>query len=154
GLTVAIVVMVASAGCDKPKQTNTAEPTAPAAPAAAPAAQAPAARSATAPAMRDASLTLAEYIDAGVPAPDRVWTSADYQAASAALERIGKDRDVLPRWRSDKSGALFERLVDARNLDLLRDHKTPPDMRLAMGADYMKYSNELLRAYVARNRSG
>jgi hypothetical protein len=65
----------------------------------------------------DHSLTTAEYVARGVPPIDKPWTSAEYLDAEVALQQIAKDDPTqLPRFKSPKSGALFDRMTSSQNL--------------------------------------
>jgi hypothetical protein len=97
----------------KPAKKPT-KPDEPAADDAEPAAEPPidGAPAAEVPIAPDNSLTLDEYIELGVPASDRTWTITDYPAALEAFGKLAKDESTkLPRYRSAKSGKLFDRMV-------------------------------------------
>ena len=58
----------------------------------------------------DHSLTPAEYVDAGAPASDRVWTGRDYLTAAKVFgDLAGKDATLLPRYESPFSGSYCAR---------------------------------------------
>ena len=64
----------------------------------------------------DTSLTLTVYQAAGVPEIERAWSVLDYERCLSVLfELLRSGRQDLPRLGSARSGALFARLVDARN---------------------------------------
>jgi hypothetical protein len=50
----------------------------------------------------------------GISSPDKVWGAADYTEAVEALSSISKSS--LPRFGSERSGALFARMVSIENL--------------------------------------
>ncbi len=70
----------------------------------------------------DDSVGAAEYIRRGMPSPDRVWSSVDYQNAAEILEDV-VDASELPRYRGRTSGVLFGRICDDENLASYRDKK-------------------------------
>lgn len=60
----------------------------------------------------DASLSLDAYRQIGVPSLDREWSAGDHVAA---VEALGSLQPVeLPRYRSPRSGRLFEKLVTSQ----------------------------------------
>jgi hypothetical protein len=66
----------------------------------------------------DTSLALAVYRAAGVPDVDRAWSVPDYQRClDVFVDLVRGGRRDLPRAGSDRSGALFGRVVDARNFE-------------------------------------
>lgn len=79
----------------------------------------------------DHSLTVKEYVDKGVPSPDKVWSPQDYEAAAKALTDISKsDPTLLPRFNSPQSGALFNHIIDDANLAFITDKSVPVEDRL------------------------
>jgi hypothetical protein len=70
------------------------------------------------PTAPDTSLTLAVYRAAGVPDVDRSWSVDDYRRClDVFVELVRAGRGDLPRAASSRSGALFARVVDARNFE-------------------------------------
>jgi hypothetical protein len=70
------------------------------------------------PTAPDTSLSLAVYRAAGVPDVDHPWSLQDYQRClTVFIDLLRSGRSDLPRAGSARSGALFARLVDARNFD-------------------------------------
>jgi hypothetical protein len=69
----------------------------------------------------DRSLTVKEYIDAGMPEIDEKWQVPQYEFAVKTLTKIAA-RDVaqLPRADSPRSGKLFRRMVATDNFDAVR----------------------------------
>lgn len=66
----------------------------------------------------DTSLALTVYRAAGVPEVEHGWSVGEYQRClQVFLELLRSGRSDLPRAHSPRSGALFARLVDARNFD-------------------------------------
>jgi hypothetical protein len=65
----------------------------------------------------DQSLSIDEYLEKGVPSPDRVWSSQEYQEAREALAKIKEERKTaLPRKGSGRSGAVFDRIISEENV--------------------------------------
>jgi hypothetical protein len=78
----------------------------------------------------DNSLTVKEYVDAGVPPIDKAWGPEDYAKAATALEAIIKgDSTKLPRYKSKNSGEMFAHIVAQKNLDVYGDKTVSVDMR-------------------------
>jgi hypothetical protein len=68
------------------------------------------------PTAEDTSLPLAVYRAAGVPELDQAWSASDYQRClQVFVDLVRGGRGDLPRAGSARSGALFARVVDARN---------------------------------------
>jgi hypothetical protein len=64
----------------------------------------------------DTSLPIAEYLALGVPPVDRPWSVDDYKTAVFVLDSIGQAQPgALPQYQSERSGALFARLVAIDN---------------------------------------
>jgi hypothetical protein len=60
----------------------------------------------------DRSLTLAQYIDLGMPSSEAGWTAAERSTARGVLRKLAsQDPTRLPRFKSERSGALFEKLT-------------------------------------------
>ena len=98
----------------------------------------------------DRSLTLDEYIEAGVPAHDRTWSGDDMARAANILIAIAqKDGGQLPRYQSRKSGAAFKRITANDNLDLYRNRSLPLEQRMPDALNYMQSSNQILKLYLA-----
>jgi hypothetical protein len=101
----------------------------------------------------DHSLTVKEYIDAGVPSPDQPWTGQDYQSAAVALLRISnRDYAQLPRLDSPNSGPLFARMVAPENLDALRLSAFPIQQRVQCLAELNRGFLPLLVLYQTKQR--
>jgi hypothetical protein len=73
----------------------------------------------------DTSLSLDAYIAAGMPAYNRTWTSSDMQKAYKVLKAVAKDKRRLPRYGSDRSGKLFDRMTSEQNLASFEDPSVP-----------------------------
>lgn len=60
----------------------------------------------------DHSLTLDQYIALGMPKPEADWNADERSAARSILRKLAEqDPTQLPRFRSERSGALFEKLT-------------------------------------------
>lgn len=98
----------------------------------------------------DKSLTLEEYIQLGVPAHDRIWSGNDMVQAAKTLVKIAqKGAGHLPRYQSEKSGEMFERLTADDNLDMSRNPSTPMDLRFPDTLNYMQSINQIFKLYLA-----
>lgn len=98
----------------------------------------------------DKSLTLIDYIQAGMPAHDRSWSGADMTRAANILVAIArKDVGQLPRYQSQRSGEAFERLTADDNLGFYRNRSLPIEQRLPDALNYMESSNQIHKSYLA-----
>ncbi len=78
----------------------------------------------------DQSLSVSEYVDAGLPTPTDRWGVEEYAAAVRVLERLSQETAArLPRHLSEQSGSMFARLVATENLAHLRDTNRSVDER-------------------------
>jgi len=55
----------------------------------------------------------------------------------------------LPRYKSERSGAVFARLTSSENFNLFRNRTLPLDGRLPQMLDYIQASNRVLKLYLA-----
>jgi hypothetical protein len=81
-------------------------------------------------------LTPQEYVRRGVPPAGRPWTAQEMVQAAAAIVRMAKeDPAALPRYRDERSGAVFAKLVDVSAiLAALEDRGAPLKDRLEEAA--------------------
>jgi hypothetical protein len=93
------------------------------------------------------SLSLEDYIAAGMPAHDRTWSSADMEKAFKVLQEVAKDKRCLPRYGSDRSGKLFDRITSERNLILYHDPSIPLTTRFPTYAQYTEALNGISKLY-------
>jgi hypothetical protein len=70
---------------------------------------------------------------------------ADKVLASVAQQGHGK----LPRYRSERSGAVFARLTSPRNLDLFKNRTLPLDARFPKAVEYVGAINAISKLYYA-----
>lgn len=96
----------------------------------------------------DHSLTPAEYIAAGFPAHDRGWGGQDMAKAGELLTPMAASTpDRLPRFRSAKSGPMFDRIVSPDNADLFRNRTLPVNARMSQLDPYMGGCAAIFKAY-------
>lgn len=70
----------------------------------------------------DHSRSVAAYMELGMPDPTRQWTMEDYKQAQNVLARIKWEYPhELPLRDSERSGALFRRMVSLEYLSFLQD---------------------------------
>ena len=97
----------------------------------------------------DGSLTLAEYAGLGAPPPDGEWTSADMAAMQAVLATVTrKGPGRLPRFQSQRSGALFARMTSAGNLASMMNPSVPRETRYQQAMQYTLATEGILKLYV------
>jgi hypothetical protein len=99
--------------------------------------------------LEDRSLTAEEYATLGMPAHERLWSYVDMTNAAKVLTDIaGRDASQLPRFRSSKSGAVFDRLVSKENLGLLRNKTLPLSVRMPSGLEFLQAANNVNKLYL------
>lgn len=97
----------------------------------------------------DKSLSIAEYREAGLPAPDAPWTAHDMDKAVSALTAIAqKDPSQLPRYQSPRSGEVFARLAADENLTIYRDRSLAIEERLPDALTYLQAGNEVFALFL------
>jgi hypothetical protein len=80
---------------------------------------------------QDESLAPDEYVARGLPPVDRPWSAGDILSALLVLQELANEGDqYLPRYQSERSGAVFARLTSPQNLDWYRDSTAPLQLRL------------------------
>lgn len=103
----------------------------------------------------DESLTLEEYLAAGLPAHDRSWSGHDALRAAAALEKLSQGAPQrLPRSGSIRSGTLFARLVSPQNLELHRNPLFPLGQRLPDALNWTQAAAQLQMLYANAANQG
>ncbi len=103
----------------------------------------------------DHSLSVAAWIERGMPAPDRAWVMADYERAVEVLKPVAKeDATRLPRRESAVSGDVFHRFVDPGNLTLGRSVTMDAQMRLQTDAGVMVGVGKLTLLYAGAYKGG
>lgn len=138
-ILIAFVLMSYSlAGCGQP-----------ATPAVQPAPQASSERPAAVASSTDESLTSGEYVGLGMPADDRDWSSADMVQAHKTLSSLPGGHANLPRYQSDRSGAMFARLTTPQNLELFRNRSLPLEGRLPLALDFGDASTKTFKLYLS-----
>jgi hypothetical protein len=103
----------------------------------------------------DRSLAPAQYVSSGAPAPDRSWLAADYVQAARTLETISREQDVdLPRWRSERSGTYFQRMISEENLAPINNRTLPIETRMGLMVDFMSGLKPLTLLYLKPFQQG
>jgi len=96
----------------------------------------------------DESLPADQYVTQGLPSYDRPWVGQDLTVVAAKLKALAADNpQQLPRRGSDKSGAVFARLVADDNLAFFRNRSLPLSSRFPDGLAYFQSQNEILKSY-------
>ena len=97
----------------------------------------------------DNSLTTGEYMEQGMPSPDRSWSNSDMATVSRLITEISKrDSGQLPRFGSPKSGTVFARMTNKENLELFRNPTVPLEARLPLALQFMQAANGVNAAYL------
>lgn len=98
----------------------------------------------------DTSLALAVYRAAGVPEIDQAWSARDYERCLTVFaDLLRSGRSDLPRRGSERSGALFARLVAVENFRSA--DAAPPPERARRLQDYLAVYPGLLQVYSPAN---
>lgn len=95
----------------------------------------------------DATLTVAAYMEKGVPAPDRPWGAPDYAATWRALSTLPHEQ--LPSIRSDRSRTYVDRLAARENLEFLQNRTLPIKGRMGPSLELAQESNRVFKLYLA-----
>ncbi len=83
------------------------------------------------PARHDGSLRTAEYVQMGMPDPDKVWSDGEYTKAVEVLQKLEATApEKLPRTGSLRSVTVFARMVAPQNFDVLFDRSTDVSIRI------------------------
>lgn len=102
----------------------------------------------------DESLTSDEYLRLGMPADDRDWSSIDMVQVQKVLADLPGGHANLPRYQSERSGAMFARLTSSHNLDLFRNRSLPLQGRMPPALEFGDASNQVLKLYLAAFLAG
>lgn len=89
--------------------------------------------------------TPSPYVKAGIPAPSRAWTGADYTQAVSVL---GSGTSPLPRFSDSNGAAVLNRMTAVENFDFYRNPSVPLQTRLGDYINFMQGANTLLKLYV------
>lgn len=100
------------------------------------------------PGETDHSLTLVEYQERGMPDYSKVWSLEDYSTAFYVLNTLKYEKPMaLPARESEKSGALFARMINMDNLSFLKDETLPLYAKAEIIQWYGSTLIELIGAY-------
>ena len=102
------------------------------------------------PVPTDGSLTLTQYIEAGVPAHDRAWSGAAMERAVSALATLAEtDQTQLPRFESPRSGALFDRFISQENFEIYRNRDLSMETRFPDHLVYLRAFTKIHALYLS-----
>jgi hypothetical protein len=100
-------------------------------------------------AAEDSALTVAEYVEKGVPAITAPWSGQDLNKAYAVLRGIADwNPKQLPSLDSAKSAALFRKLTDPAAFDALKDKSRPSEERLKEAVEHLNGLGGLGKMYL------
>jgi hypothetical protein len=104
--------------------------------------------SCTRPNVTDHSYTLEEYRERGMPEHDTVWSIEDYETAFLVLNTLKYEEPfALPARDSEKSGMLFDRMMNLENLTFLEDDTLPLHQKAQMIKWWVNIYHQLRVAY-------
>lgn len=90
-----------------------------------------------------------------MPDHDRVWSEVDMAQAARVLHELAKKNpQLLPRYRSDRSGEVFARIVSAENLRAFDERTTSPGERYARCITYIPSLMSIFKCYAAERSHG
>lgn len=96
----------------------------------------------------DQSFTISEYRSLGMPDHDKIWTQTDYMDAFIALNKVKiRKPKSLPRKKSGKSGAYFQRMLSEENFSFLEVDTMSLSDKAYEIQNYSNIQAELLRYY-------
>jgi uncharacterized Zn finger protein (UPF0148 family) len=82
----------------------------------------------------DSSLEAEAYAESGMPPLDRPWEAEDYRKASQVLSDVNqKELGRLPRYKSGRSGDLFQHMISPENLVFIYDESRDLTFRIEEG---------------------
>jgi len=96
-------------------------------------------------------LAAVDYVDAGVPAPDRSWGGEDYLAAYQA---IATNQLPLPSVADEQGKAVIERISNADNLAFIENDSLPMQARAQSAMQLFGGLNQFMAHYAANLYSG
>jgi len=97
---------------------------------------------------KDLSLTAKEYQMKGMPENDKIWSDQDYINAHNTLGSLRVSNFLsLPRKHSNKSGAVFSRIINKENLSFLNDSTISLRDKAFRIQYFSSFLNELSRMY-------
>ncbi|WP_166831043.1 kinetochore Spc7 family protein [Thalassoroseus pseudoceratinae] len=103
----------------------------------------------------DRSRTTAEYIDAGMPSPERTWTGNDLARAANVLSSIYQTNpQALPKFQNDKSGEVFAKLVSAENLEFHHNASLPLPQRINDAFALLQAIGQITKLYLTAHNQG
>ena len=89
-----------------------------------------------------------EYMNTGIPAPDRPWDYWDYIKASEGLSQVVKQSpERLPRYEVENTNSLFNRIISKENVADLDDPAADLDNRIAAIANVAAGIDPILTIY-------
>jgi len=97
---------------------------------------------------KNLSLSIREYEKIGMPDYRKAWDDQDYMKALSALSSLRVNKPYsFPRKNNIRSGRLFEKLVDIKNLDFVHDTTISLHDRAFRIQYYSSVQNNLSRMY-------
>ncbi|NMC37861.1 MAG: hypothetical protein GYA41_06025 [Bacteroidales bacterium] len=97
---------------------------------------------------KDLSLNPEEYRKLGLPGHTRIWSIQDYINSNITLSTLKSNFPYsLPRKSSKKSGAIFARLMDEKNLSFIYDKNIPLSTRAYTVQHFTRFYSELQSIY-------
>lgn len=96
------------------------------------------------------SLSSEQYIQLGLPPPDRNWSGDDMIKVEKVLSTLAqKGFQYLPRYQDERSGEVFARLTSAKNLEVFKNRNLPLATRMPQWTDHMQASSQITKLYLS-----
>jgi hypothetical protein len=103
----------------------------------------------------DLSKAADAYVALGVPAPTQKWTIDQLEAAGNAIAKLSDDKALeLPRYRSAKSGALFDHILAAQDLAALNDASAELFPKAATAYRAFLVYRQMMASYAGQTSGG
>ncbi len=98
----------------------------------------------------DESLTTEEYLRRGLPPLDRDWTPDDWLKAAKVLLAVRlKGAEQLPRYKSERSGAVFAHLTSMAVIDRIRQKGGSPADQFPLVLNVFQARAQIFKLYLA-----
>ena len=95
-----------------------------------------------------------DWIDRGIPDPNRVWQGGDMLKAVQVLQQARASGNIeLPRM-SGAGSRIFDRMTSRENLAVFQNTSLPPEERMAQGATLMTPFTQIYLLYIQAAMNG
>jgi len=100
--------------------------------------------------IQDNSIHIDTYNEIALPGINKTWDAKDYfEIAGMATGLAEKDRSLLPRFQSERSGKLFSKIISEDNFRTLYEEGLPLEDRYSELIEYYKALGMIISCYVS-----